>query len=98
MQAARPICRRLWKQDVCLDTSLARDNAGRSRPARMAIIAMTTSSSINVKPQRGLEGASWENGFVPGMSVFTSRSPMQDWRLALFEWLESVFIRYFLSG
>ena len=30
---------------------LARANAGRSSPARMAIIAITTNSSINVKPR-----------------------------------------------
>ena len=31
--------------------SLARVKAGKSRAARMAMMAMTTSSSINVKPE-----------------------------------------------
>src|SRR5438094_2024413 len=100
MKVARPICRRLFKQEVCLDFSFAADNAGRSRPARIAIIAMTTSSSIKVKPQRGREGAARENGSAPGLGVFTPRSPMKGWRRALFELImgESVFIRYILSG
>src|SRR5260221_2555608 len=44
-----PICRRLFKQYVCLDFSFARDNAGRSMPARIAMMAITTSNSIRVK-------------------------------------------------
>src|SRR5436309_11196706 len=45
-----PICRRLLRHCVILACSLARDNAGRSRLARMAIMAMTTKSSTSVKP------------------------------------------------
>src|SRR6266581_1800144 len=45
-----PICRRLLKHCVILACSLARDNAGRSKPARMAMMAMTTKSSTSVKP------------------------------------------------
>src|SRR5947208_14005110 len=80
-----PICRRLFKQDVCLDVSFARDNAGRSIPARMAIIAITTSSSINVNPLRGREGGSWEKGSATVISVFMSRLIMEYCSLALFE-------------
>ena len=35
---------------MALAFSLAMDNAGNSMPARMAMMAMTTSSSIKVKP------------------------------------------------
>src|SRR5439155_24408591 len=44
-----PICRRLLMQLADLPFSFAFANAGNNIPARMAMIAMTTSSSINVK-------------------------------------------------
>ena len=47
---ASAICFMLLRQDVALAFSLARDNAGRSIAARMAMMAITTSSSINVNP------------------------------------------------
>src|SRR6058998_2132741 len=100
MKVAMPICRRLFKQYVCLDFSFARDNAGRSRPAKIAMTAMTTSSSISVKPRQGGDEASWQNGPGSGMRVFRSRLLTKAWRLALFELLvwELVFIRYLVSG
>ena len=45
---ASPICLRLLRQLVRFADSLARASAGKSSDARMAIMAMTTSSSINV--------------------------------------------------
>src|SRR5688500_129965 len=56
MKVAMPICRRLFMQDVFFDFSFAAESAGRSRPARIAMMAMTTSSSISVNANldRGL--------------------------------------------
>jgi hypothetical protein len=47
-----PICLKLARHWMRLALSLALDNAGNNRAARIAIIAMTTSNSINVKPPR----------------------------------------------
>ena len=44
-----PICFWLLRQRVCWALALARPKAGRSIPARMAMIAITTSSSMRVK-------------------------------------------------
>ena len=46
---ASATCFWLERQFVRLAFSLALDNAGRSIPARIAMIAMTTSSSISLK-------------------------------------------------
>ena len=46
-----PICRRLLVQVMRRARFLALPNAGRSIPARMAMMAMTTSSSMSVKPE-----------------------------------------------
>src|SRR5262245_42502366 len=48
-----PIWRRLLMQEVCWPLDLARDNAGKSMAAKMAMIAITTSNSIRVKARRG---------------------------------------------
>src|SRR5436190_15302720 len=45
---AKVICRRLDLQPVALASALARPRAGSSRPARIAMMAMTTSSSMSV--------------------------------------------------
>src|SRR5438552_3764427 len=50
---ARPICLRLFAQETRLAASRTFCTAGTSRPMRMAMIAITTNSSINVKPIRG---------------------------------------------
>jgi hypothetical protein len=51
-----PICRRLLMQVAIFARSFAPAIAGNIRLARIAMIAMTTSSSIKVKPPlRGLE-------------------------------------------
>ena len=44
-----PHCLQLLVQRVFTALDLARDKAGRSMPARMAMMAMTTSNSIRVK-------------------------------------------------
>src|SRR5947208_738483 len=49
MLNARPNCRLLLRQLMACALPLARDNAGKSIAARMAMIAMTTNSSISVK-------------------------------------------------
>lgn len=40
-------------QPILFACHLARDNAGNNNAARMAIIAITTSNSINVNPRDG---------------------------------------------
>ena len=58
---AKPICLRLFLHCVETACDLALARAGSSSAARMAMMAMTTSSSIRVNP-RGL--------FPPGFSEF----------------------------
>src|SRR2546428_13827185 len=48
MKWARPICLRLLVQLIAWLLSFALDNAGNNMAARMAMIAMTISNSINV--------------------------------------------------
>src|SRR5436190_10739448 len=50
---ARPICRLLLLQAMPLALSFARARAGSSMAARMAMMAMTTKSSIRVNPSLG---------------------------------------------
>ena len=52
MWAARPICLRLLVHLIRVAASRTFCTAGSSRPIRMAMMAMTTSSSISVKPRR----------------------------------------------
>src|ERR1041385_3914294 len=49
VRMANPTCLRLFVQLIRCARALARANAGKSIAARMAIIAMTTNSSIRVK-------------------------------------------------
>src|SRR5207237_10746050 len=51
MLMARPHCLQLLAQRAFCAEALALAKAGNSRPARMAMIAMTTSSSIRVNAQ-----------------------------------------------
>src|SRR6476660_5366795 len=60
MKLAIVICRKLLEQLTCWAFNFAPDRAGKSIAARIAIIAMTTSSSISVKAQVRL---------VPGKGV-----------------------------
>src|SRR5438128_1711472 len=52
MTAATPICRMFERQEAERAFSRACAKTGKRIAARMAIIAMTTSSSISVKPGR----------------------------------------------
>jgi len=52
MKHAKPSCFTLLAHLMRMAFTLARDNAGSSSAARMAIMAMTTSSSIKVNPAR----------------------------------------------
>ena len=47
---AKPICLWLFRQAVDRPFSFARAKAGRSSPANIAMMAITTSNSIRVKP------------------------------------------------
>src|SRR6266576_1338824 len=100
MKVAMPICRRLFTQYVCLDFSLARDNAGRSIAARIAMMAITTRSSINVKPRLGRAEASWQAGPGSGMRVLRARLLPKAWRVALFEFMvvELILTGYVVSA
>lgn len=49
---AKPNCRRLLKQLIRLAFDFARPKAGNNIAAKMAIIAITTNNSINVKASR----------------------------------------------
>src|SRR5262245_60841382 len=51
---ARPICLRLLLHFIRAAASRTFWTAGRSRPIRMAMMAITTSSSISVKARRAL--------------------------------------------
>ena len=50
---ASPICFRLFVHFMRAAASRTFCTAGRSRPIRMAMMAMTTSSSMSVNPERG---------------------------------------------
>src|SRR3954451_16084439 len=52
---AVPICLRLLEQVMRAAASRTFWTAGSSRPMRMAMMAMTTSNSISVKPRRTLD-------------------------------------------
>lgn len=57
---ASPHCLQLFKQEMACAFAFAFDNAGSSMAARMAMMAMTTKSSMSVKP-RGLVGRNDES-------------------------------------
>src|SRR5436309_1377720 len=70
MCIARASCLLLFTHAVRLAFSFAFARAGRSRPARMAMIAMTTSSSIRVNaPQQTTRDREIRHG--TGLNVFT---------------------------
>src|SRR2546425_558729 len=50
-----PIWRKLFRQAVCLALALALASAGNNIPARMAMMAMTTSNSMSVKPKSSFD-------------------------------------------
>jgi multisubunit Na+/H+ antiporter MnhF subunit len=66
----RPICFRLLTQPIRFAFSLALDSAGSSMAARMAMIAITTRSSISVNPAlRNLCGRVILFGIRTGKSI-----------------------------
>src|SRR5437588_10599425 len=52
MMKPRPVCLRLDRHEVCRAFSLACAKTGKRIAARIAMIAITTSSSMRVKPLR----------------------------------------------
>src|SRR5215510_377878 len=66
MKQASPICFRLLVQLICFALSLALERAGNSMLARMAMMAITTSSSMRVKPTLA------RRAFTTKKSVFES--------------------------
>src|SRR5438067_11771437 len=67
---ANPICFRLLEQDMRLAASRTFWTAGNSRPIKMAMIAITTNSSINVNPVMCL-------GFVPCLRIRFMMTPLR---------------------
>src|SRR4051812_45755761 len=65
---ASAICFTFERQLVFLPFSLARASAGRSIPARIAMIAMTTSSSSRVNASRRTEGGTFILGEVNSLA------------------------------
>src|SRR5438876_710273 len=49
------VCLRLFRQTMACALAFARDKAGRSSPARIAMIAMTAKSSMRVKARINLQ-------------------------------------------
>ena len=58
---------------------LARDRAGSSIAARMAIIAMTTSNSINVNAARARPPGPWAPGPMFGGVIQCRVRPSREW-------------------
>src|SRR6266851_5481377 len=76
---ASPICLRLFWHFARAAASRTFCTAGRSRPIRIAMIAITTSNSINVKPRRlrymvppfrSMDKNVWANRRSPDFSSF----------------------------
>src|ERR1035438_1396333 len=67
MRQAKASCRLLFMHCTPCAFSLARDNAGSSSAARIAMMAMTTSSSISVNPRARHSGRRVNE---PGVLVF----------------------------
>ena len=56
MSMAKPNCLTLFMHSACCPFCLALESAGSSIAARIAMMAMTTSSSINVNARRPASG------------------------------------------
>src|SRR5262245_51389265 len=67
---ARPICLRLLLHDMRAAASRTFCTAGSSRPIRMAMMAITTNNSINVKPARRI-------GEMESISMFLNKECTQ---------------------
>src|SRR6266567_193007 len=72
---AIPSCRSWLMQTTLRDLVLARLSAGKSRPASTPIIAMTTSNSIRVKPER-LSGVAQISNLL-----YRTASSLRDFRI-----------------
>src|ERR1035441_7781646 len=75
MRQAKASCRLLFMHCTPCAFSLARDNAGSSSAARIAMMAMTTSSSMSVNPRAG---RAWRRVNKPGVLVFMNGSGRLD--------------------
>src|SRR2546423_952377 len=64
------VCLKLFKQEMRLALALARASAGSRRPAKIAIIAITTSNSISVN------AAGLRFDLIPGL--FVRKLPIDD--------------------
>ena len=71
-----PICFRLFRHCVRRAFSRAELNAGMSIPAKMAIIAITTNNSINVKPLIFFRQNFFINYISHGLFSFNLRPPL----------------------
>src|SRR5439155_22322793 len=75
MLIATPHCLRLLAHCALRALALARDNAGSNIDAKMAIIAITTSNSINVKPRPGRRRGE-ENSALIGSAAVRPRATL----------------------
>src|SRR5579872_5351183 len=94
-----PISRELFKHDVACALSLALLNAGRSMAARMAMIAITTSSSMSVNPTAELAFFFGISGFCIScgctvFSTFAQDLPVKSSRLQIFANCDSLLLRF----
>src|SRR5881396_1474952 len=64
-----PICRRLLRHWTVLACSLAPDKAGRSKLARIAMMAITTKSSTSVNPLGRMQRDCRQRYRAPGLHV-----------------------------
>ena len=76
MTQAVCICFKLFMQVMACALVLACDNAGNSMAARMAMMAMTTSSSIKVKPSRQLLNGPFLLGPKPSLADLAAYHPL----------------------
>src|ERR1035437_3462374 len=74
-----PICLSLLRQAIRCARILARVSAGSSNAARMPMMAITTSSSIRVKPMRACQRGFTADEFMRPVQVIVRVSPA-DWR------------------
>src|SRR6266545_904685 len=70
-----PIWRKLLMHEARFALAFAPDNAGSNSPARMAMMAMTTSSSIRVKPDCGRRAFRPNPDLVPSRPFLRTRLP-----------------------
>src|SRR5438552_1502499 len=79
---AAAIWRTFERHEAWRAVSCTRENTGKRRPARIATIAITTSSSISVKPRTGLRSTSLASSVEPG----GARTPLTGPRSSGLRW------------